>query len=362
MKPFETNANLVETVNRIAEDTRVLGRAPGGEPIVAAESGGDESPAIVLTAGSHATEHAGVIAAVELLDSLETEHELYVIPTRDPVGVNGYAAALEMALGERVEFDTYDELADILRSESDVLVSEGDVVIGLVGEYVFATAQPSEDSASTESLKRRLSELEEESEEWRQLRGRRIFLVPGQPENEGTGDFDRLYTLVVSPDGEKLHLNRFIGSSWAPAESRCTRELLDSVEPGLFVDIHEYGGDDYWVSVRPKLSEADRQWEERIGREMTSSISEAGGRLLPLRELLGEVPDDDHHFTALNDGLYDLDYVARGEGFNATDYAAEHHGLAFTHETGMENPLEERVSTAVSSVQRAVREFEQRFD
>lgn len=362
MTPFKSNAELVETVNRIADDTRVLGRAPGGEPVIAAETGGNKSPPIVLAAGSHATEHAGVVAAVELLEELNTDHEVYVIPTRDPVGVNGYAAALEMALGEPVAFDMYDELADLLRSKSDVLLSEGDLVVGLVGDYVFATARPIEDEASTRVLKDRLSELEDDSPVREQLRGRRIFLVPGQPDVEETGDFSRLYTLVMSPDGEKLHLNRYIGGHWAPAESRSVRSLLDSVEPGLFIDIHEYLGEDYWVSVRSPPNEEDWEVEKHIGRGMTAAISEAGGRLLPLHELLGEDPGDDHYFSELEDGLYYLDYESRGEGFNATDYAAEYHRLSFTNETGMYNPFDERVSTAVTSVKRAVREFEAQYD
>lgn len=357
MEPFETNEQIVEAVSRKADDHRVLARGPGGRPVVAAESGGNREPAIMLTSGAHATEQAGVAASVELLDRLETDHQVYVIPTRDPLGVDGYAAALEMALGESTSFETYDELEELLRTESDLVVDDDGIIVGLIGDYGFATTRPTEQTSSAHRIWNTLTELER-TPEMEPLRGRRIFLISGQPDVEGTGDFGRLYTRVISPDGENLHLNRYIGSEWAPSESRAVRELADSVEPGLYVDIHEYSGDSYWVSTRPKSDEAVRRQELSIGRAMIETVGDAGGNRLSLAEYLDEDPDD-HFFTELESGLWDLDYRVRGEGFNATDYVAEHYGLAFTNETGMYRPFEERVEMAIKSVQRAVQEFEQ---
>ena len=356
MEPYEANERLVEAVAQRADDYRVLARGPGGRPVVAAEAGGDEDPPIVLTAGAHATEQAGVAAAVELLDRLETDHRLYVVPTRDPVGVDGYGAALEMALGESVSFDTYDELEELLRAEADLVV-DGEVVVGLIGDYGFGVARPRDGTSGARRLSDALLDLEGDPH-MDPLCGRRIFLISGQPRVEGTGDFGRLYTRVVSPEGENLHLNRYIGSAWAPPESRAVRELLDSVQPGLFVDLHEYSGDGYWVSTRPKADEATERRERDIGRAMTETVADAGGDLVSLTEFLGEESEDDHYFTELEAGLWDLDYRTRGEGFNATDYAAEHYGLAFTNETGMYRRFDERVEMAVRSVRQAVAEFE----
>lgn len=356
MEPYATNERLVETVAQRADDYRVLDRGPGGRPVVAAEGGGDRDPPIVLTAGAHATEQAGVAAAVELLERLETDHRVYVVPTRDPLGVDGYETALAAALGEAVSFDSYEDVEEILRDESEIVLDD-EVVVGLIGEYGFGVAPPKDGTSGAYRVSNALLDLEGD-DRMEPLRGRRVFLVSGQPSVEGTGDFDRLYTRVITPGGENLHLNRYIGSAWAPPESRAVRELLDSVEPGLFVDLHEYSGDGYWVSTRPKADESTERRERSVGRAMTESVADAGGDLLPLAEFLGEEPDDDHYFTELETGLWDLDYETRGEGFNATDYAAEHYGLAFTNETGMYRPFEERVEMAVQSVQRATTEFE----
>lgn len=356
MEPYETNEGILAAVAERADDHRVLARGPGGRPVVAAETGGDREPAVMVTAGAHATEQAGVAAAVELLDRLDTDHRVSVVPTRDPLGVDGYATALEMALGEPVSFDTYDELAELLRTESRVVVDDDGVILGLIGDYGFASTRPTADTPSAYRLSNAIDGLAGTSDV-DPLRGRRIILLSGQPDVEGTGDFGRLYTRVVSPNGENLHLNRFIGDEWAPPESRAVRELADSVEPGLFVDLHEYSGDSYWVSTRPKSDETDRRRELSIGRAMIETVDDAGGDRLPLTEFVDGNPDD-HFFTELETGLWDLDYRERGEGFNATDYVAERHGLAFTNETGMYLPFEERVETAVRSVERAVREFE----
>lgn len=358
MHPFETNEALVEAAARNADACRITARGPGGRPVVVAEAGGDREPPIVLTAGAHATEQAGVVAAVELLDRLETDHRVLVVPTRDPLGVDGYEAALAMALGESISVDDYDDLENLLRKEATVLVDQDGVLVGLVGDYAFATTRPTDGKSSMKVLWNVFEEVED-TPAIEALRGRRVFLVPGQAAVEGTGDFGRLYTLVVSPTGEVRHLNRYVDSEWAPPESRAVRDLFEATNPGLFVDLHEYEGDGCWVSVRPKADEAVERRERAVGRAMVEAIESAGGRPLPLADLFSGTLDD-HYFTELRPGLYDLDYRARGEGFNATDYAAEHHGLAFTNETGMYLPFEERVEVAVSAVQRAVDEFERR--
>lgn len=68
----------------------ILGTAVDGSPIVAVKGGGTKLPPIFLSAGAHSTEQAGVCAAVDLLDELVTEHELWVLPCRDPIGLTGF--------------------------------------------------------------------------------------------------------------------------------------------------------------------------------------------------------------------------------------------------------------------------------
>ena len=73
-------------------------------------------PAVFISAGSHSTGQAGVTAAVELIDELETEHQVYVVPTRDPIGMNGYDYAHSLGLEEEVRIESIEELDTILAS------------------------------------------------------------------------------------------------------------------------------------------------------------------------------------------------------------------------------------------------------
>jgi predicted deacylase len=65
------------------------GKAIDGTPLLSARMGGDKQPVIFITAGSHATETAGVHAALNMLERVETEHEVYILPLRDPFGFAG---------------------------------------------------------------------------------------------------------------------------------------------------------------------------------------------------------------------------------------------------------------------------------
>ncbi len=93
MKAFDRYSELLEHIARKGHRPEILGRAPDGSPLVSIETGGQKEPAIFISAGSHATEQAGVGAAVALIDELETDHRVYVLPCRDPVGLNGFAHA-----------------------------------------------------------------------------------------------------------------------------------------------------------------------------------------------------------------------------------------------------------------------------
>ena len=48
-------------------------------------------------------------AAATLLEELETEHQVYVIPSRDPMGMNGFAYVLGLSLGEEPELGSIED-------------------------------------------------------------------------------------------------------------------------------------------------------------------------------------------------------------------------------------------------------------
>lgn len=333
MQPFASYADLLTCIQDNGHTPQILGRAPDGQPIVAVKSGGDKTPAIFISAGSHATEQAGVGAAYALIDEIETEHQLYTIPSRDPIGMNGLAYALGLSLDEAPNLGGLDDIAPLLRKRGEVLYEEGDTVVALIGEYGYATR----------NLYNRPVETWIEA-----LKGRRLYFPASNP------GVERAYTLVITPAGEILHLNRFHDTLWAPVEPRGTRDLMAAIQPGLTLDLHEHGGDFFWFSARHQRTPSDQAWEETMASEMIAEVAASGAPLAPDNYLPGSF------FTKGPPSVFWLNPQQRGEGLNLADFAANTYGLAFTIETGMELPFAERVHTAKIVVQKAVEVFARR--
>ena len=344
MQIFTTYAELLGHIQNQGHTPRVLSYAPDRAPIVSVKSGGEKEPAIFITAGSHSTEQAGVTAAVELIEQLNTEHQTYIIPTRDPMGMNGYPYVLSLALGETPNFNSHQELEAILREQGEIFYDEGDILLVMIGEYGFANC----------NLLGRLGNAPLEI--LTPFKGRRIF-TPTRRSVEGAEHFQRAYTLIVSPEGELLHLNRFHDTVWAPVEVRCTRRLMAEIQPGISFDLHESMGikDRYWLSARHQQNEENEAWEKRITQETIQAIADSGAALVDAEYLPG------FFFNSSEKGVYWLDASKRGEGLNLMDYAARFYGLAFGTEMGMFNSFEKRVSLGILTVQSAVKVFEERY-
>lgn len=342
VRPFSRYADLLATVEQRGHKLRVLGYAPDKSPIVAVKTGGDKTPAIFISAGSHATEQAGVATAVELIDKLETDHQVYVIPCRDPIGLNGFRYALGLSLGEEPEIESMEGLEKLLRDKGDVLLDEDGRLLVLIGEFGYANR----------GLYRR---IEKGAEFLEPLKGRRIWFPSRYVDAPGAALFERAYTLIVTPDAEVLHLNRFHDTSWAPVEVRCTRGLMAEIKPGLTFDLHEYGGNAFWFSARRQRTDEDEIWERRMAAEAARAVVATGARIAP----------DDYSpgsfFSKLERGVFWLDPSKRGEGLNLADFAANQYGAAFTVETGMKQAFEHRVAMSMLTVQTAVRVFEERY-
>lgn len=342
VQPFHSYSDLLEMLKARGHQWRVLGYAPDKSPIVAVRAGGDRLPPILLSAGAHSTEHAGVRAAVELVDRLKTKHQVWVLPCRDPIGLNGFRYALSQGLGAEPEIQSLAEAEKLMREKGEVLFDDAGALLVVIGEYGYANR------GLYRSLKKEDKALEA-------LKGRRIWYPSAYQDVSGSALFERAYSLVVTPDGEVLHLNRFHDTAWAPAEVRCVRQLMAEIKPGLTFDLHEHGGDWYWFSARKQRTDDDEAWELRLAGEMIRAVTAAGAKLAA----------DDYSpgafFSKLERGVYWLDPSKRGEGLNLVDFAAQKYGPGFTVETGMRQPFARRVDQHLLTVQTAVRLFEERY-
>jgi hypothetical protein len=342
-RPYTDYQHLLATLRERGHRYRILGAAPDTSPVVAVKAGGTKKPAIFISAGSHSTEQAGVAAAVELIDRLETEHEVWIVPTRDPIGMNGFRYALKLGLGELPEIESLAAAEMLLRDRGEVLFDADDTLLVRIGEYGYANR----------GLYR---QVEKGAPFLASLLGRRIYFPSRAEDQPGAGPLERAYTLVVTTDGEVLHLNRFHDTPWAPAEVLAIRQLMVEIQPGLTFDLHEHGGGDFfWLSARRQRTETDEIWERRMARAGIEAVARTGARLAP----------DDYSpcsfFEKLEPGVFWLDPHQRGEGLNLADFASAVYGPSFTIESGMRAPFDQRVRQQLRIVQTAVEVFAQRY-
>ena len=372
---YETYDDLLADVLRRSQDVTTLGNTVDGAPIVVARGGGDKTPGVFITAGSHSTEHAGVSAAVQLIDELDTEHQVFVVPTRDPVGHDGFAHALSLGLGELPSFDDFDELEELMRSTGDILFEDDDFLLVLIGDYGYASARPKTKGEVVEDGEtkfragpkrknpqgygygRMRAIYRDQPEILAPLLGRRVYQPAGQIGVEGTNLFDRAYTLIVSLEGEILHINRFHDTAWAPVEPRVTRQLLDEVRPGISFDLHESAGmdDRFWLSARTQPDPESQIWEQKAATATIQAIAASGAALAT------EEDAPSKWFDMSEQAVFWLDATRRGEGFNLMDYCSREYGLAFGTEMGMFGTFDGRVDMALTTVRTAVSVFEERY-
>ena len=130
---------------------------------------------------------------------------------------------------------------------------------------------------------------------------------------------------------------------------------MAEIDPKLTFDLHEYGGDDFWMSARRQRNDEDEKWELRMAAVGAKAVKKAGATFPQADYLPGSF------FKKLEPGVFWLNAQERGEGLNLVDFAAHKYGPGFTIETGMRQKLARRVMLQKTVVQAVVSEFEKRY-
>ena len=76
-------------------------------------------------------------AALNLLDTLETEHEVHILPLRDPFGFVGVNHCLAFAAGEPIEIQSHRAALDYLLMHGRLIWSEEMMHIFTLGDLGF---------------------------------------------------------------------------------------------------------------------------------------------------------------------------------------------------------------------------------
>jgi hypothetical protein len=353
---FSSNEDIRKHIERSGREFWTIGSAINGLPIYCAKVGGTRQPSVLITAGSHASEPAGVVGALKLLAELQSNLTVYVVPNRDPMGLEGYHRYLAYALGEEVTFENNAQLKALLKTRGQTVYEDQDLVLSAIGDLVFGAMEPSPEYLGPSEVWLRVKRLLVESQTLRvRLAGLRVVVPTNMPDSEGCGLFDRAYTCYVTKDGVLKNFNRLFGIPSAPQEIRCVQELMDQVKPGLSLDLHEGFGGGFYLIVPP--FHGDRL-AENIAAFMVNEAKDKGYRIYGLSELKKKFPDGGVNMRDIGEGVLEEEVSKSDMQETFMAYARSKYGLGFGVEAGRQATLERRGLLHFYAAQTAVRTFE----
>ena len=287
----DTNADVLDVVRQSGRDYEIIARTIYGLEMVCVRMGGNKAPAIVITAGSHANEPAGVLAALSLINTLETEHAVHVVPLRDPYGWEGFARCLGYALGQERTIESHNDAERILTEQGTVVHKEEDdsLIVSLIGDLVFVSMRTETDVRGRRDVAVRLEQaMRDKPELGSILVGKRVCWPSYMPQAEGCRDYYRACSEFVVSPRVTADLNRQFTYAYPPIEVACVRDLINTVKPGLSLDLHEGRGGEFFLFTSP-YEPGDHR--ERIALATLEAVAERGYELYSLEELNSDLSD-----------------------------------------------------------------------
>jgi hypothetical protein len=360
--PNLTSADVLDALRASGKPLREWGRAIDGTPLLAARTGGDKQPVIFITAGSHAPETAGVHGALNLLQMLDTEHETYILPLRDPLGFSGINGSLSFALGRKVELPNYEAALDFLLEHGQLVWRADTLHVFKVGElgFLWDTPQPGAERMMSMNADI-LAQNRLAPDTFKSLWGKRVMVMCASVGVEGTGEMGRCWHGVFSASGEWLHLNRFFGRADAPSEVAAVDQLMQTFRPGLTCDLHEGNGRGFWMPMR---KQSNPELVFNMTRAYLSYINEQGYPITTYDDWATTDRNVGKNYTPSwmqpeprLPGLFWADGTLRAEGYNLIDYSCLF-GIGYGTEAPLARPLAERVDGITHGILRAIKVWE----
>lgn len=252
LPPLESVEEIQGWIAEAGLEHDVLGVNFTGQPMIRIKRGGGSGRPVVITAGAHAGEPSGVLAALLLARDYAFDAPTYIVPLRDPFAWQGYEAALRSIAGRPTPGITdYASSLKAILSVGQEIHSDGSLVLAQVGDVVFATMPPASPPIGPRQLEQAVNlALAQDSALASRVRGKRVvFPSNAGPKAEGVGDYQRSFSATIRGKGIVADMNRGFGGGEEPSEVALLRELVDDVRPGLVLDLHEGQGATYYVFV-----------------------------------------------------------------------------------------------------------------
>lgn len=306
---------------------------------------GSRGKPVVITSGAHSSEPAGVFASLLLMKEIELPNPVYWVPLRDPFGWQGYELCLEYALNRKVRISNYEDLKHTLtHCGGEVLHEEPGFIVVIIKDLVFISIRPPEKPTGPREVEQRVNKLLADRPKLLQrMGGRRLIFPANSGDAEGVGNIYRAFTVVINKAGFVADMNRGFGGEDEPAEVRCLRKVVDEIQPGLVLDLHEGQGRSFYffVPAYTELSAARRLTDIAV-----QSICQTGTRLFTLDELVqtlgpGVRKGFEEPVPGVFSGRVENKTLTGGSSFGAY---CQRFGPSLTFESGRWAPLKQRVS------------------
>jgi len=361
-----TTNDVIDALHASGKPLHEWGQAIDGMPMLAARTGGDKQPAIFITAGSHAIEPAGVYAALNLLQMLDTEHEVHILPLRDPFGFAGVNHCLSFAAGHSVEVSSQQATLDFLKTRAQLLWREKDMHLFKLSDVGFVWNAPRPGLGSYREMQIRMAALtRDDPDALLPLRGKSVMLIDEMVDVEGSSGLQRCFHIVMGPAGEWLHLNRFFGSDDAPPEVAAVDRLMQTVRPGLTCDLHEGNEDGFWMPLHmPEKIPA--QVVVDMARAYFDYIHACGYPITTYKDWLakqqhafpkGYPPGRNRPEPGVPEAFWS-NVLQTGEGHNLGSYASLF-GVGFDTEAPIKRSLAMRVNGVTNGILAAIKAWEE---
>jgi hypothetical protein len=361
--PNLTTAEVIEALYASGKTVQEWGRAIDGTPILSASMGTGKTPAILVTAGVHASESAGTHAALKLLTELQTDYEVNILPLRDPFGFAGVNHCLSFAANLPVMLTNHIETLEYLKQSATLLYAENDLYIYKMGDIGFIWTPCRQDSFYRTI--ERIGELNSRSPKVLQpLWGKSLMLLSPDMGCEGSAEMQRCWHGVFSQQGEWLNLNRFFGRSNTPPEVAALSRLIQTVHPALICDLQEDRVSGFWLGVPRSKNASDNLYQ--TARAFIGTLREIDAPILSYKDMVA-INHPDTVIPGLLEpetrlpGMTWMDILPRGEVHNLLTYAATL-TAGFGVEAPMKQPLALRVDGITRGMLAAIREWEAQED
>jgi hypothetical protein len=372
-KELKTGCDIAAFVEKQASRVELLVETEGGNPIQVVELGGDREPAILLKAGNHASEIAGIHALLTLLvERFDSPFKVYVIPCGNPFDFGGYRYALKYASGEVLDIRTDSDCLEALQRLGHKVFEGEHFMLFRVGEIVFAYVDRKQlDPRSL--FYGNLDELARKDFHLRfELSGRRIFFPNVIYYQEDYGSYDHAGLAAwTSRDGYVSNLNRLYDRYDVPVELSSIREFCERVRPAMVIDLHE-------SCINTRIPQKLRESGEELGSHFLILPSE---HIASIEGIEARVADAMIAGTeAANFRCFSRSQLEAAWGYPESEYfhgyvrkdvrlgmpfycwATRFAEVSITNETSMDRPIEERVSIHTALVRAALEAFQKELE